>query len=65
MTNPQPKDEGQKQPASPSVPDDQTTLPPAGEVAVNYESNAVPAPPGKTIHRRRPLPPIPDKKMEE
>jgi len=36
-------------------------LPPAGEVVVNLDEAAAKPPAGKQIHRRRPLPPVPEK----
>lgn len=35
-------------------------LKPAGEVVLGHEESAAKAPAGKQIHRRRPLPPVPD-----
>jgi hypothetical protein len=64
MTNPKPKPEEQKPPASSPVSHNEKPLQPAGEAVVKPEDNAAPAPPGKTIHRRRPLPPVPDKEAD-
>jgi hypothetical protein len=40
-------------------------LKPAGEVEVEQKPCADPPPPGKTIHRRRPIPLVPEKREEE
>jgi hypothetical protein len=61
MTNPDPKKKGQKPPQSPADAENDKPLQPAGEVVVQQQDEAAPAPPGKTIHRRSPLPPVPDK----
>lgn len=39
---------------------EELTLRPAGDVYVDYRPQAAPSPPGKQIHPRRPLPPVPD-----
>ena len=36
-------------------------LPPRGETTVSHEEDAAKQDDGKTIHRRRPLPPVPEK----
>ena len=36
-------------------------LPRRGETTVSHDETAAPQGDGKTIHRRRPLPPVPDK----
>ena len=49
-------------------PTDQTgavPLQPAGEVIVSHEETAAKPPPGKQIHRRRPLPPVPEKDAKQ
>lgn len=46
-------------------PADKSKLKPAGEAVVKQHPDAQPAPPGKTIHPRRPLPPVPDKSSDE
>jgi hypothetical protein len=40
-------------------------LQPAGEIVVSQEDTAAKAPPDKTVHRRRPLPAVPDKDVEQ
>ena len=42
-------------------PEDKNRLKPAGEAVVKQHPEAQPPPPGKTIHPRRPLPPVPEK----
>jgi hypothetical protein len=41
------------------------TLRPAGEAQVSYKPSPTRPPQGKTIHRRRPLPMVPDKVDEK
>jgi hypothetical protein len=57
------KDE--KSPPKPAAPEKPVPLQPAGEVVVTPEPCAPKAPPGKTIHPRRPLPPVPEKDVEK
>jgi hypothetical protein len=40
-------------------------LKPAGEAKVEQKPCAEAPPPGKAIHPRRPIPPVPDKKEDE
>jgi hypothetical protein len=40
-------------------------LKPSRETQVEQKKEADPAPPGKTIHPRRPLPTVPEKKPDE
>ena len=40
--------------------DDEIEIPPTGEATVETHEKPPPAPAGKTIHPRRPLPPVPD-----
>ena len=44
---------------------DPNKLKPAGETTVKQHEEAQAPPPGKTIHPRRPLPSIPDKRPDE
>jgi hypothetical protein len=43
----------------------EVTLTPAGEVVVKKHEKAQPQPPDKTIHPRRPTPPVPPNLDEE
>ena len=47
-------------PEAPEEGEDEATMeiPSPGEVVVPASDEPPPAPPGKTIHRRRPLPPV-------
>jgi hypothetical protein len=53
---------GHKQNGSskPPVAGGDAPLEPAGEVVVSHEERAAKPSPGKQIHRRRPLPPVPE-----
>lgn len=55
-----------KRGVSPKPADQKKDVPlqPAGETEVRYDETATRPPEGKQIHRRRPLPPIPEKGAE-
>jgi hypothetical protein len=57
--------EDQKKPEPPARPPakpGEYQLPPAGEVVVPHQEQAARPPAGKTVHRRRPLPLVPEAK---
>jgi hypothetical protein len=45
-----------------SAPEGQVPLKPAGEAVVSYDDEAARPSPGKQIHRRRFLPPVPERR---
>jgi len=53
----------EKQPA-PSNEPRETRLEPVGEIVVEHHPAPPKGPPNKTIHPRRPLPPVPDRRPE-
>jgi hypothetical protein len=65
MANKNRKNVERKVPPKPSVPEKPVPLQPAGEIVVSQEDTAAKVPPDKTIHRRRPLPAVPDKDVEQ
>ena len=50
--------------AKPAMPATDRPLQPAGETVVNIDTTAAQPSPGKHIHRRRPLPPVPEAEPE-
>ena len=54
------KDKEPQHSANPSGQETNVPLQPAGETVVNLEETAAKPSPGKQIHRRRPLPPVPE-----
>jgi hypothetical protein len=64
MTKKDHKDDKQQNEPNQPVQKSDAPLESAGESVVNYEDAATSPPPGKQIHRRRPLPPIPEKEMK-
>ena len=48
---------------APEEESEEVRLRPAGDEHVKHHKEATPAPPGKTIHPRRPLPPVPEKPL--
>jgi hypothetical protein len=55
------QDKRQDKPKEPPEPERGTLLPCVGEAIVKPDDVAAAAPPGKQVHRRRPLPPVPEK----
>jgi hypothetical protein len=45
--------------------DEEVEIPSAGEATVQTREKPPQAPPGKTIHPRRPMPPVPDADCSE
>ena len=67
MARKKPKKSQQTEPEAPPAVNPPTTvkIPPAGEAQVEYAPIPPRAPEGKTIHPRRPLPAVPDKRSDE